>query len=196
MIPELESTTGLVIPIGEQIRALRKAKKMSTANLAVAIGKSAGFVNNIEKGRSEVSVTILKRVGDVLGVNISWFFQGFNSVTPDEAGLVVRQDNRRTLSLSQAGITEELLSPTVDAESQLLMTTIAPGASTGEAPITTDGEMTGVVLSGSLQLTIGERQFLLHAGDSFVVPKGVPHHSFNPGEEESRSIWSTTPPVF
>ena len=44
------------LPIGDQIRALRKAKGLSTASPTTAIGKSTGFVNRIEHERTAVTV--------------------------------------------------------------------------------------------------------------------------------------------
>ena len=116
------------LPIGRQIRDLRKAKGFSTAALAKAIGKSAGYVNNVERERTEISVTGLKRISDALDVHISWFFQAMHMPTTAEAGFVVRHDNRRQLRLTKAGVSEELLSPSLNGESQMIVSTFAPGA--------------------------------------------------------------------
>jgi transcriptional regulator with XRE-family HTH domain len=185
-----------LLPIGQQIRDLRKAKGISTANLATATGKSAGYINNIERGLSEVSLLVLNRISEALEVQLSWFFQGFNMEAPDEAGLVVRQKHRRQLKLSAAGVSEELLSPKVNSSVQMIRTTFSPAASSGDAAIPTTAEMSGVILSGELSLQIGEQVIQLEAGDSFLIPKGSLRRCINNGAEDSISIWVVTPPVY
>lgn len=185
-----------LIPVGQQIRELRKAKGMSTAAFANTIGRSAGYVNNIERGLSEVSLSVLRHISDALEVQLSWFFQGANTDRPEEAGLVVRQNTRRQLLLSAAGISEELLSPTVTSKVKMICTTIAPGASTGDTLIPAAAEMTGLVLSGELQLQIDDKVLELKAGDSFLIPDNAHRRCTNNGTEESVSIWVITPPIY
>lgn len=184
------------LSIGLQIRDLRRAKGFSTVLLAKAIGRSAGYINNIENDRSDVSVTALNAISEALGVHISWFFQSINIPEPEEAGFVVRRGNRRQLRLTGAGISEELLSPTLTGESQMIVSTFAPGAVTGTAPISTDAEMAGVVLSGTLNLNIDNKEFHLNKGDSFLVPKGASHKSENKSGDDSITLWVVTPPVY
>ena len=85
------------ISLGAQIRDLREARRMHLAELAQAIGKSIGYVSQIERGRSEVSISTLKSISDALGVSISWFFQGYDPREPSEHGYVVRREHRRRL---------------------------------------------------------------------------------------------------
>lgn len=184
------------LPIGQQVRELRKAKGLSTEALAKAIGRSAGYVNNIENERTDITVTGLSQISRALGVHISWFFQGIDLPAPEEAGLVVRRDNRRQLHLAGAGILEELLSPTLSGDLQLVLSTFSPGAATGKRPTQTDAEMAGVVLSGSLEISIGDQTFRLEEGDSFRVPKGAARRCENRSLEDSVSLWVNTPPIY
>lgn len=184
------------LPLGRQIRELRKAKGLSTAELADAIGRSAGYVNNVEHDRTDVSVTSLDQISRALGVHISWFFQAMSLPAREEAGFVVRKDNRRQLTLATDGISEELLSPTLTGKSQLIVSTLVPGAVTGGPATKADAEMAGLVLSGVLDLGIDGRVFHLEAGDSFFVPEGASHESENGSSEDSVTLWVVTPPVY
>lgn len=184
------------LPIGEQIRDLRKAKGISTSALAQTIGKSAGYVNNIENDRTEITVTSLAQISQALDVHISWFFQAINMPAPEEAGYVVRSDNRRQLHLAGAGVLEELLSPSLTGDIQMVLSTFSPGAVTGKRPTKTDAEMAGVVLSGSLEISIDDRTFQLGEGDSFTVPKGAARRCVNRSDENSVSLWVNTPPIY
>src|SRR5450631_226546 len=75
-------------PLGSQIRDLRAARGFSLARLAESIGKSIGYVSQIERGRSEVSISTLKAISDALDVLIGWFFQGYDPRVPAEHGHV------------------------------------------------------------------------------------------------------------
>ena len=184
------------ISLGAQIRDLREARRMRLAELAQAIGKSIGYVSQIERGRSEVSISTLKSISDALGVSISWFFQGYDPREPSEHGYVVRREHRRRLDFPGTGIEEELLSPTLNGEAELIMSRFAPGARSGDVQVSRMAEQSGVVLSGELDLAVGDSRFLLKAGDSFRIGRGEPFTACNPGSEPSHSLWVIAPPLY
>jgi quercetin dioxygenase-like cupin family protein len=52
------------------------------------------------------------------------------------------------------------------------------------------------LLSGSFELWVGERHFLLGEGDSFSFSSQEPHRYGNPGDVDAVVIWVVTPPTF
>ncbi len=182
--------------IGHQIRALRKAKAISTAEFARQINRSAGFVNNLEHERTEVSLQLLDTIATVLGVPVSWFFQGLDPEAPDEIGLVVRKGYHRALKLENHGVHEELLSPQVSTDFQLVRTSFAPGASTGPSALTSKADMTVYVMEGELTITIDKHCFQLTEGDSIQVPRHSKRRCINEGKVPSVSIWGIYPAYY
>lgn len=183
-------------PLGNQIRDLRLARGLSVAALAKAIGKSIGYVSQIERGRSEVSISTLKAISDELGVQISWFFQGYDPRVPSEHGYIVRREHRRRLDFPGTGIEEELLSPTLTGEAELILSTFAPGARSGDEPVSRMAEQSGHVIEGQLELKVGNRRFTLRPGDSFRIGRGEPYTARNPGSVNSVSLWVIAPPRY
>ena len=59
--------------LGLQLRSLRKAKELSLAELAAAADLSIGMVSQIERGLASPSIRSLRKLGEALGVPISWF---------------------------------------------------------------------------------------------------------------------------
>ena len=185
-----------VSQLGSQIRDLREARGIRLAELAGAIGKSIGYLSQIERGRSEISISTLTRISDALGVQISWFFQGYDPAVPAEHGYVVRRENRRPLNFPGTGIEEELLSPTLTGEAELILSTFAPGARSGDEQVSRMAEQSGYVIAGTLELDVGRRRFSLRAGDSFRIGRGEPFTARNPGPDTSVSLWVIAPPKY
>ncbi len=169
---------------------------MNLAALAEAIGKSIGYVSQIERGRSEISISTLKAISEALGVQISWFFQGYDPSVPAEHGHVVRREHRRRLDFPGTGIEEELLSPTLTGEAELILSTFAPGALSGDEQVSRMAEQSGFVIDGELELHLGSRRFTLRAGDSFRVGRGEAFSVRNPGPVTSVSLWVIAPPRY
>ena len=184
------------LAIGHQIRDLRRAKRMTLIELADRIGRSTGNISEIERGKSSVTIPVLQEIAAALDVQINWFFHGNANAAPEERDYIVRRQNRKTLKLQNAGLTEELLSPNLSGKLEFLLTTYKAGVGTGENGRFRQGEEAGLILTGTLQITIEDKTFTLHEGDSFSLPPKGHHHSFNPGPEDVVIAWVMTPPAF
>ena len=193
---EIDDRASEAILVGEQIRDLRKAKGVTIAALADRIGRSVGYISQIERNLSALSIPDLKRIAEALDVQISWFFHATKSAPADERNYVVRRDNRRHLSFTGLGVTEELLSPGLGGATEMILTRIPPRTATGDEFVSRGAEESGLVLQGRLELWIGERHFVLETGDSFCFRPGEAHRVANPGDVETVVVWVITPPVY
>jgi transcriptional regulator with XRE-family HTH domain len=180
--------------IGAQIRELRKIKGFTLQQVAAQAGVSVGYLSQIERNQSRLPIGVLKKICDVLGVHMNWFFQPTAAAPPEEREFIVRAGGRRRLSFTGAGIVEELLSPNLSGPLELLLSTLAPGADSED--YSHDGAEAGFVLSGTLDLWIGGRQFRLEAGDSFSFRSTEIHRCANPGEVPTQIVWVITPPHY
>jgi quercetin dioxygenase-like cupin family protein len=95
---------------------------------------------------------------------------------------------------TQAGLTEELLSPDMGGDFEIVLSTFEPGAELPEAALRATDEA-GYLVSGELDLWIGERQFRLAAGDSFRIRR-EPFRWRNPGRDKAMVVWVIAPPVY
>jgi len=180
--------------VGEQIRELRRIKRLTLSQLAELVGVSVGYLSQIERNRSRLPIGTLRRICDVLGVHISWFFPAGSAGDPAERHIVVRAAQRRRMSFTGTGINEELLSPNLAGPLELLMSTLEPGADSGE--YSHDGAEAGVVITGTLELWVEGRCLRLEAGDSFSFKSSVPHRCRNPGSVPTQVVWVITPPHY
>ncbi len=180
--------------MGEQIRELRRIKRLTLSQLAELVGVSVGYLSQIERNRSRLPIGTLRRICDVLGVHISWFFPAGTEGNPSERHVVVRAGQRRRMSFTGLGINEELLSPNLSGPLELLMSVLEPGADSGE--YSHDGSEAGVVVEGTLELWVEQQYFRLEAGDSFSFRSTDRHRCRNPGKVATRVVWVITPPHY
>jgi transcriptional regulator with XRE-family HTH domain len=180
--------------LGREIRGLRKARGYTLAVLAAKTELSVGYLSLLERDLATPSINALHAISRALGVTISWFFDA-GEIPPSERDYVVRRTRRRRLDFSD-GIVDELLSPSLDRQLELLASRFPPGSSSGAAPYTHDGEEAGVVIRGKLELWVEGKVFLLEAGDSFGFPSTLAHRYRNPDSEEAEVIWAITPPSY
>lgn len=55
---------------GQKIRVARERKGLTLAQLAEQIGKTAPYISDIERGNRRGSYETLKRIAEVLGLNV------------------------------------------------------------------------------------------------------------------------------
>lgn len=179
--------------IGHDLRALRRLRRMTIAQLAAAAGRSVGYISQIERGLSQVSVRDLQRLTEVLDVPLSWFFIN-EPPPPAERGYVVRRQDRRQVGSREGGLIEELLSPDLGGTFEIFRSEFQAGAEMPAAE-QRDTEEAGFMVSGELELWLDERCFHLRAGDSFRF-QGEAYRWRNPGTQPAVAIWVIAPPVY
>ncbi|MBP6019168.1 MAG: cupin domain-containing protein [Burkholderiaceae bacterium] len=176
--------------VGQEVRRLRRSRGISIAELAKTIGRSVGFVSQIERGLSRPTVKDLYAISIGLRVQVSWFLVNKKLPPKREEGVIVRAANRR--GYESAGIFTEALSPYLGEELEMMVSTMQPNTSFEERVATHQGRETGVILKGKLEMWIDGECFILHKGDSYTFMTNTPHWSRNPGKTETVLLWAVT----
>jgi transcriptional regulator with XRE-family HTH domain len=179
--------------LAQDIRALRKARGLTLAETAMRIGRSIGWLSQVERGISTPSIEDMRRFADLFGVALSLFF-AHDVADEDERGLIVRAGRRRSLGTSESGLVEELLSPDLGGSFELLRSVFAPGAALEKASLRRTEEA-GYVVSGRFDLEVDGTWHRLAEGDSFRF-REKPFRWKNPGSEPTVVIWAVSPPVY
>ena len=180
--------------IGEQLRELRQVKNLTLREVSERAGISVSYLSQLERNQSRLPIGVLKKISDALGVHMNWFFQRTGDGDAAERDVVVRAANRRRMSFTGLGITEELLSPNLSGPLELLVSTIEAGADSED--YSHDGAEAGLVLSGTLDLWVAGRHFRLLEGDSFSFRSTEVHRCANPTESPTKVLWVITPPHY
>lgn len=179
--------------LGADLRALRKSRGVTLSDLADQLGRSVGWLSQVERDKSEPSINDLRTIASALNVPISMLFGQSNSPA-HEAGFVVRQGARRQIGTGAGGLIEELLSPDLTDDFEMVHSTFAPNSRAGEI-IQRPTQEVGFLVSGKLDLMIDGTVHTIQPGDSFRI-RGETHEWINPYDEPAVAIWVIAPPVY
>jgi transcriptional regulator with XRE-family HTH domain len=182
--------------IGEHLRARRHELGLSLRDLADRLGVSPSLISQIERGRANPSVSTLYQLVGELDVSLDELL--FNDrldrrgpATADPAGgPILRAAERHRIRLASGVIWERLTTLSEPGIEFLYVIYEVGGASSPEDAFQRhSGHEWGYVLSGTLQVTVGFRQYLLEAGDSLSLESSTPHRLANVGDTPVHAIW-------
>ncbi|PFI68368.1 DNA-binding protein [Priestia megaterium] len=175
------------IDIGKKVEKFRKAKGLSSRELAKLAEITPSMLSQIERGLANPSISTLKILAKCLDVpTFSFLLEEINT-----SHLVVRSNERKTMKVKE--LTYSLVSPDFTGN---LATAIPPMKSSSESPLAHKGEEVAYVLEGKIKVYLEEEVYVLEKGDSVKIPSHLKHKWDNPFEEKAVILFSVTPPVF
>lgn len=179
--------------LGADLRSLRKLRGMTLEDMAGRLGKSVGWISQVERDISTPRVSDLRDIARIYEVPLSLFFG--KAVGPEnEMGRVVRAANRRTVGEQDGGLIEALLSPDLTDSFEVVHSTFQPGSARMERTSRPTQELAFLV-SGKLDIWLDDDAFTIRAGDSFRV-RDQSYRWANPYEVPAVAIWVISPPVY
>lgn len=179
--------------LGADLRALRKMRGVTLVDLAQRLGRSVGWLSQVERDMSQLSRADLDAIAAALEVPLS-LICAHSGAPEGETGYIVRSGARRPIDVGKAGLTEELVSPDLTDDFEMVHSTFAPDSRAPDM-VTRPTQEVGYIISGRLDLTIGGRDFTVGAGDSFRI-RGEPFEWRNPYDQPVVAIWVIAPPVY
>ncbi|MEX0296179.1 helix-turn-helix domain-containing protein [Pseudomonas putida] len=169
------------------IRGLRKHRGLTLGELAIKVKRSLGFLSQVERGLSQPTVADLTAISEALHVPTTYFYQASQ---PRELDWVTRPGERRTIYYAE-GISDVLVSPTLNGSFAMLESHLAPGASSGEGHLDDSAEQGGFVLEGALTLWLDSHPDAVKLGpnDSFQLPAHSHFRYANLTDQTTRVLW-------
>ncbi|MEM9781958.1 MAG: XRE family transcriptional regulator [Pseudomonadota bacterium] len=179
--------------LGADLRALRTARGLTLGEMAEKLGRSVGWLSQVERDISTPRMRDIEAMARVLGVSRSILF-GAAKPRDGEAGRIVRADARRVLGERHGGLVESLLSPDLTDDFEVIHSTFQPG-SRRTTPIERPTQELAYLVSGRLDVWLGADRFILGPGDSVRV-RGEALRWANPYDIPAVAIWVIAPPVY
>lgn len=179
--------------VGIRLREVRKARGLSQRELAKRAGVTNSTISLIEQGRVSPSVSSLKKVLDGLPMTMVEFFT--DDAEEDLAAISFPRDQQP--NLGQGDVQFFLIGAgRPNRQIEIMREVYGPGADTGAEMIRHEGEEGGVVVSGSIELTVGETVRVLNPGDGYYFDCRVAHRFRNLSDEDTVVVSANYPPTF
>ena len=185
--------------VGRRLRAVRTAHGLSQRKLTDKAGVTNGLISLIEQNKTSPSIASLKLILDAIPMSFTQFFHELE-ISADR--FVYRSEINPLRMLSNMptaevdGISFRQLGHTSEFQIQMLHESYEPGADTGEELYHHEAEEAGIVISGQIELTVGEEVALLKPGDGYIFDSRKPHRFRNTGTERCVIVSACTPPTF
>lgn len=191
--------------LGPRLRLVRESRALSVRELARRIGCSASLLSQVERGLSVPSVGVLYALASELACSLDYllFGVGAGEASRGEAPVAIRQASaaaqdgivqrgcdRRIIDLA-SGVRWERLTPGPDDSTDFLEVVYSPGGHSTDQrrPLRHEGREYGLILSGTLTVSVGFETYELRPGDSIVFDSTTPHEYWNTTDGYVRAVW-------
>jgi transcriptional regulator with XRE-family HTH domain len=174
--------------IAHRLRELRDAQSLSLAALAERSGVSKSNISLIERGESSATATVLDKLSAALGVTVaSLFEQSTEAPSP-----VSRVKDQPVWTDPGSGYVRRNLSPAVYSPIQLVEVSFPAGQRVAYETTTRDVDVHQQVwiIEGVMEVTVGESQWTLDAGDCLAMRLDQPISYHNPTAKPARYLVS------
>lgn len=168
--------------IGQTIRILRVDRGLSLQEVGKGAGISASFVGALERGETDIAIGRLERLADYFSVdlgNILGYSRQevrFNYVPYEDADLNALSPAVSSVSADIPFTGQKLIDVQLSPRQRL------------DAHLANDGMLTVHVVSGTVQLFVGDRVFNIRERDSGSFAAKHPHALFNNTDDAARVI--------
>ena len=176
--------------IGKKIKDLRSKNGLTQQELADRTELTKGYISQLERGQVAPSVVTLLDLIECLGTTASDFFK------EAEHEKVVFSEEGFFEKIDEAGNSIQWIVPTAqNNQMEPLLVELQPHQKIFEQT-PHDGEEFGYIISGKIDLHLGERVYRVKTGESFYFPANRDHYIENTTSRPAKYIWVSTPPTF
>jgi transcriptional regulator with XRE-family HTH domain len=180
------------IDVGARLRELRLAEGLSQRALAKRAGVSNATVSMVEGNRISPSVSGLRQILSGIPISLSEFFA---EAKGDREQVVFRAGELK--EIAGGPISFRQVGGNLEGRAlQMLHERYKPGAESGKAMLSHQGEEAGLVIRGRMLLEVDGSRYELSAGDAYFFDSRKPHSFRNIGEGELELVSACTPPSF
>ena len=176
--------------IGERIRNLRQLSNLTQEELAERANLTKGFISQIERDLTSISLDSLIQILAALDENISEFFQ-----EPPQEKIVYRGNDRVAIEKEKIEKFELLVPGSTNRRLEPILLTLRQGQATPkEKPH--EGEEFGLLLRGRVNLRFGKEILKLKKGECFYLSAEKEHWLHNSGSKGALILWISFSPSF
>ena len=180
------------LAVGARLKAVRVRAGLSQRELAKRSGVTNATISLIEQEAHAPSLASLHRILTAVPISIADFFA---IPVTDRNVLFYEADDFAVVSRGAADL-RVLGSERRDKKLQLFIERYKPGASTGDEPISFDGETAAVVIQGTIEVEVGGEKRKIGEGGGYQLFANRPYRLRNVGRQTAIVVCACTPPLF
>jgi transcriptional regulator with XRE-family HTH domain len=182
------------IDVGLRLKIVRLRHQLSQRALAKRAGVANATISLIESGNTSPSVSALKRILAGIPMTLAEFFSG--ELPGAKSEVFYRAESLMEISGGEGISYRQIGSAKAGHALQILYEKYEIGADTGMMMLEHEGEEGAIILTGRLEVTVGEATRILGAGDAYYFNSRLPHRFRNAGNEVCTLVSSCSPPTF
>jgi transcriptional regulator with XRE-family HTH domain len=170
--------------IGAVVRETRKQRGMTLNALAEQTGVSVSMLSMLERGVASPSIGTLVSVTSALGLHMANLF-----ASPESPADPVSRVKDQIEFETAEGVIRRIVHNDNLRGVEFVVNEYQPGTSSAGEALHHAGTEFGVVLSGTLTVTLDGIDHVLRAGDGITYSSQVPHRISNHGKTQARAVW-------
>jgi len=178
--------------IGSRLQEVRTKKGLSQRELAKRVGVTNSTISLIEQNKVSPSIGSLKKVLDGIPISMADFFAMADADNTQDSPFYSVSD---MLDVGNGKIQYHLLGKNLkNRQMCVLREVMPPGSDTGKNMLSHEGEEGGIVISGEVELTVGDQVRILKAGEGYYFESRTPHRFRNISKLDDAVIISANTP--
>ncbi len=178
--------------VGMRLRAARDRFGLSQRKLGKLSGVSNATISLIEQNRLNPSIGILVKLLEAFPLSMAEFWQ-LPDTSPQKVFYRV-EDLKKVVSKKVTfwqvggGVSDGLMIFQYER--------YQPGADSGTTQLKGECRESGFLISGRIELTVGDERRVMHPGEAYYFRGDIPHRFRVIGDEEAVMVSCTVPPAF
>lgn len=180
--------------VGARLQRVRTAYGLSQRELAKRVGVTNSTISLIEQNKVSPSVGSLKKVLDGIPISLAEFFTHDLPLAAVDTPFYAADE---LPDVGSGGIHYFLVGRRRPQRQLCLLREVMPvGSDTGDSLLCHDGEEGGLVVAGTVEVSVGQQRRVLRAGEAYYFDSRLPHRFRNVGDDDAVIVSASTPATF
>lgn len=179
-----------MIKIGHKIKNLRLKNNLTQSELGARCDLTKGFISQLEADLTSPSLSTLEDILSCLGTNFTEFWSDL-----DSEKTVYKKEDVIVAEYEEGYKIHWLVSDAQKNEMEPIRVDIEAGGVTEEHSAH-EGEEFGYILSGTVNLHLGQDIYKVKKGECFYFKARLPHFLSNDTKNTVSLLWVSSPPTF
>jgi transcriptional regulator with XRE-family HTH domain len=187
-IPE-ERARDICTAIGQRMRVIRHAKRLTLDELAKRTGFAKSYLSQIETLKREPPISTLTKIAYVLGMDVFFLISG-EIRHGDEQFITIVKASERPVIPRPSGSPAYMYEPINDKKIDRLMDgyIVTVGPEFPKDPLVHEGQEITYVLEGKHEFVYDGKTYLFEEGDCYCFESMKPHYSRSLGDKPSKLL--------